>query len=165
VFDFWEVREIPEGPAGTLETLNAMAELVRGSLLDPITRETGLHLLTMWRPGDARLGVSRITRWVRQHMAYVNEPIETLHGPAWMLATIEAQGRVWGDCDDAAMLTATLGLSCGLAARLVAIRPPNTEDFVHVFSELGTVSDRWFVSDPTSRRPPPRDWERMVVQI
>ena len=164
MFGYWEVREIAPGPEGTAQTLNVMAELVREAQLEAVTRETALHLMTIWRPGQTRTGIQRLTRWVRSHMRFINEPIETLHKPGWMLQTIGTQGWVWGDCDDAAMLTATLGVAVGLAARLVAIRPPNTTEFVHVFSELGK-DGIWLASDPTSFHQAPSDWDRMTLEI
>lgn len=141
-----------------------MAELVRAAQLEPITREMALSFLNSWRPRRTVDAVGRLRAWICRHMGLVNEPVEILHAPVWMLAEIQAGRRVWGDCDDAAMLVGTLGLALGLPARFVAIRPAGSADYVHVFTEL-FFDQAWRPVDTTSRRQPPADWERMILEI
>lgn len=142
-----------------------MAELVRDAQLHALTRALALDLVTAWRPRSTFDGIHRIRTWVRRHMRFINEPVEILHGPVWMIRTIVNQGRVWGDCDDAAMLAATIGNALGLPARFVAIRPTGAPEFVHVFTELDSGRGAWLCCDPTANVAPPLQWDRMILNV
>lgn len=165
MFNSWEVLDIPSGTPGTEATLQKMRELVAADQLEAIVRETALTLLNRWRPESTAAGVDYFRRWVRRHVALINEPIEMLHRPAWMLRAIqEGPPWPWGDCDDVTMLAAALYLAVGLPTRLTAVRPAGGTDFVHVFPEV-FFENAWFVADPVSDRIPPADWDTLEMEL
>lgn len=142
-----------------------MAGLVRDAQIQPLTRETALTLVSSWRPRSVADGVRRIRAWVRRHMRLINEPVEILHGPGWMLDQIWNQGFVYGDCDDCAILSATIGLGLGLPSRFVAVRPPGAWEYIHVFTEFSDPSGNWYLCDPTSASGPPESFDRLELDI
>lgn len=159
---------MPNGPAGTLLTLEHMAELTRQAQLHPITRETALTLLSTWRPQSIREGAERFRRWVRQHVNLLNAPLQILHEPWWMLEAIDQDAgrrRVWGNCADVAMLVATLGLAAGLTVRFVAILPPWEGGNGHVFPEILFDDGQWHNVDASTMRRPPEGWPRYELEL
>lgn len=112
-----DVSALPEGLAGTEETVLVMCRLaVQGSMI-PATRQAAESAI---RPVPQRdmAGESRaVERWVRDHLRYTRDglEVETLKTPALMLAEIARFGKAAGDCDDASILTASLLLSLGHA--------------------------------------------------
>ena len=104
--------------------------------------------------------VAAILAWVHRHIYYTNEAGEQIQTPDW---TVKVGN---GDCDDLAVLTATLAESIGLKTRFVlggrlqgrAIRyvegskVPQGAQFEHIYLEIGTPAlqpNRWTVVEPT----------------
>ena len=90
--------------------------------------------------------------FVRSHVVLVDEPEELLIDPSYMLAQIEERGAAYGDCDDAAMLTAVLLYAVGLPTRFKAIQQAPDGAYQHVFTEYqlrGLARDAWIPVDTT----------------
>ena len=64
--------------------------------------------------------------------------IELVRTPALMLGTIECQGYAVGDCDDIAVLGASLGLSVYIPARFVLLAFSDFGLYEHVYTDLLT---------------------------
>jgi transglutaminase-like putative cysteine protease len=153
VLNFSEMT-IPPGRPGTAETLRIMGSLIREAQVHPITRSTALRILALARsPAEFAL---RVRAWVRRNLTLVDEAVEMVARPEWMLQQIR-RGRLAGDCDDAAAL--------GIPVRLVAVaRPEHPNDFFHVYPEA-LVGGDWAAFDPTTCSLPPADWPRLVSTI
>jgi transglutaminase-like putative cysteine protease len=155
-------RRIPFGRQGTVETLRAMAELTESAQLDPITRSTALRILGLAK--NPQQFAERVRRWVKAHMLLVDEPVEMIARPEWMLTQI-GRTRLVGDCDDAAVLAGALILALGIPVRYVAIaNPERPGDFIHVYPEALT-SGAWQPFDPTTDRKAPPDWPRLEFAV
>lgn len=91
-------------------------ELARAHSMDPPMREMGAYILDNCREIH-RKGALKLAEWIRWRIRYFMESpgIEILQGPYDTLAT-----RV-GDCDDAAILFATLAKAVGLHVRFCGV--------------------------------------------
>jgi len=107
--------------------------------------------------------LAAVDRWVAGRVVLIGEWEEFVQSPRRQLAEIGEHGTVFGDCDDAAVLTGALLGSVGFPLRLVAVG--RGADYMHVFIEAwdGTA---WWRLDPIV---PPSDplagLSRMVVEV
>lgn len=158
----FSLETISSGPSGTAETLTVMAQLTVDAQFSPITRTTAVRLL-----GSSRDGADfaeRVRRWVGRHMTLVDEPVEMIARPEWMLDHI-GRKRLVGDCDDAAVLFGALVFALGIGVRYVAVAPPEDPSlYIHVFPEV-FAREQWLPMDPTTNRLVPSDWPRMVREV
>jgi transglutaminase-like putative cysteine protease len=96
----------------------------------------------------------------------MNEPVELLQKPDWMLEEISKGFVVYGDCDDMAMLAAALLLAAGCDVRLVAVLAPDLSGNGHVYAEaLDAGRGAWVKCDPTTGRPAPAGWLQLVEVV
>jgi transglutaminase-like putative cysteine protease len=117
---------------------------------DPRIRELSLMLSTGLRMSGPVDAAQSIEAFIRRAYVFVDEPEELLIDPSAQLDYYERDGRIHGDCDDAAMLAASLLYAIGLQVRFKAVNPMPDGSFSHVFMEyyhdgLG----RWIPVDPT----------------
>ena len=115
-FPHTEFHGIPEGPAGTQATLQRMAKLVREYRQHPTLRQLAVELTTQLSNRDYVGELFALRQFVAQYIRYVPDirETETLHTP---LRTIQNRG---GDCDDQAILVATLAETLNKPTRFVA---------------------------------------------
>ena len=158
----YEHYEIPCCRTGTIATLNLMAELVHTALRDPIVRQKTLELVS-GSTGPADLAQS-VNRFIRLYVTIVDEPDELLHRPEWMIRRIEEKGRTFGDCDDAAMLSAALLAAAGIPVRFKAVGPQPDGSMEHVFTEWSGRSG-WTAIDPTINFYPMYSSEFLVQEV
>lgn len=134
---------IPEGKAGTLETLKVMRELVRHGKRALPVRSLAVELTNGNDQKDWIAEVKALHAFVRDNIRYVKDvrDVETLHYPEIVLQ-IGA-----GDCDDKSVLLASLLESIGHPTRFVAIgfKP---DDFVHVYPET-MIGRAWIPLETT----------------
>lgn len=134
-------NRLPQGDSGTRATLFRMRDLVRESLFRPQVRDLALNIVCQSRARDYSGQALAIREWIEEHFMFVRDPngIELLRSPADMVRALQTRPMIQGDCDDAAVLTAALGRSVGMRAKLTAVafideRTP----FTHVYSWLWT---------------------------
>lgn len=126
-----------------------MRNLVWEALLQTVTRETALNIITglcASGPGEAAGAIDTFLRVV----TLIGEPDEMLISPGRLLDMIE-KGSAYADCDDVAMLAAALLASIGIQTRFKAVmRDFRGGHFRHVFTEykLGE-HEPWRPLDPT----------------
>lgn len=159
-----ELRAIPEGAAGIRATLNIMAAIARQYRAMPDMRyqaEAIVHDL----PGkDYAAEAAAIQAWVRDSIRYTQDVngVETLKTPDVTLETGQ------GDCDDKALLAATLLESIGHPARFVAIASASPAAYDHVFTET-KIGEHWYGVETTEPVDfpwaPERVFARMVARI
>lgn len=154
---------IPSGVAGTRATLNLMRQLVRRYKKALPIRQLAFAIIDRVR-GHKNFSaqVRAIHSYVQENIQFVKDVngVETLATPT---KTLE-YGK--GDCDDQAVLLASLLESIGHPTRFVAIRMKPFGPYVHVFTET-KIGARWIPLETTEPWPagvgPPRFAARMVV--
>jgi transglutaminase-like putative cysteine protease len=135
--DLLEGWQATAGSAPT--TLGRMAANIRASLKDPAVVEVARGIIAGVAPRDCVGQARAIRAWVDRRFRFVRDPlgVELLETPAFHLSRIKQYGFVQGDCDDAATLTAALGMAVGLPATLHAVAFFERDaPFAHVFTLL-----------------------------
>lgn len=127
----------------------------------PITREVATRLVSL---DDIGLTARRMCDYVRRNLRHVDEGVELIHRPEYLLAEIAARRPVFGDCDDEATLIGALVMALGIPARFVAMRRSDRSSFEHVFCESWT-GETWQMLDPRHQVVPPGAWIRMVEEF
>lgn len=138
------------GYAGTLDTIHRMKQLARQSAALAPVREQAVAIVT-GTGTNAEAQAALIRAWLERHVSFLRDPLtaEGLHEPTLMLEQVRQRGVTDVDCDDVAILAASLGMAVGLPARFVLLgRGPH--DFEHVFTELmDPRTGEWFELDTT----------------
>ncbi len=139
------IHAIPSGPAGTRATLNFMRSLVREAKKDIRLREFAMSLVRHLPGKDFYGEINTIFMFVRDKIRYIRDidNIETIATPQ---KTLEYRQ---GDCDDQAVLLATLLIMIGHPSRFIAIAIGGS--FVHVYVET-RLGNRWLGMDPTENQ-------------
>lgn len=144
-----EQWRISEGTQGVKETLAVMRRIVRGDdgRANRTVIETG-RAIVRHVPAKNWFGqVEAVYNFVRSNVVYVMDPVdvEALSTPVELMR-IRA-----GDCDDMAVLLASLLTAIGHPTRFVAIGfTPG--DLSHVYVET-KIGERWIALDPTEPLP------------
>lgn len=154
-------RALPRGDAGVLETLKEMRSIVRTWRASPIVLQRATEL-TRPCPGKDWLCEARaLHRYVRDAIRYQMDPrdVETIRTPE-----LTMRERA-GDCDDKAVLLASLLEAVGHPSAFVALAfgaPP--APFSHVYVET-RVGDRWIAAETTEPWPLGRAPEGFSRQV
>jgi transglutaminase-like putative cysteine protease len=134
-------NRLPQGDSGTRATLLRMRQLVNNCLFDPKVRDQAHAIIRQSRAKDYSGQALAIREWASDHFMFVRDAIgiEMLRSPADMVRQLASRPIIQGDCDDAAVLTATLGKVVGMRAKFTAVafideRTP----FTHVYTWLWT---------------------------
>ena len=148
---------------GTRATLEYMRQFVVRYKKSMTIRQLAFRIIDGVRGHKNFTGqVRRLHNWVQNNIQYVKDvaDVETLATP---IKTLEF-GK--GDCDDQAVLLATLLESIGHKTRFVAIRMSPFGPYVHVFTET-KIGRHWVPLETTEPWPagkgPPKFAGRMVV--
>ncbi len=158
-----QVIPLSHGVAGTQRTLSVMAAITRAARHDPFILQTARSIVRGTPARDTAAEVAAIGRYVRTHIRYTKDPVdvESVSPPAWTL------GARAGDCDDQAILVASLLRAVGIPARFVAVGPAKSH-YVHVFPEA-RVGTAWVPIDtalpPGAPRAPYTGLHRLVQPI
>lgn len=107
-----------------------------------------------------------VEAFLRSRFQYVDEQIETLLVPDYMLQGMEITGAIRGDCDDISTLHAAILTAMYIKVRLVAIRSEQSNpNYDHVFIEAFNDSD-WELFDITVPKGTPIQWfSRVAINI
>ena len=139
------LAQIPNGAAGTRATLRIMSKIVRHYKRQIPIRELALSLVRDLPGHKNWIGqIKRVHAFVRDSIQYVRDVrgVETVQTPD---KTLE-YGQ--GDCDDQAVLLASLLESIGHPTRFVAMKGSTFGPFVHVFTET-KVGNQWIPLETT----------------
>lgn len=142
------IAEIPEGPEGVRATLQIMRGIKNAYKKSPWVRNFA-NSLTLNLPQKSYFRqVERLFSFVQNQIRYVHDiaGVEMVQTPEVTLT------RRSGDCDDKAVLLATLLESIGHPSRFVAVgfKPGK---FSHVYVET-KVGNAWIALDATEPHPP-----------
>jgi transglutaminase-like putative cysteine protease len=129
---------IPYGYAGSMMTLARMRSIVRKSLTQPVVVEAAHRIISFLPPRQQTRQAFAIRDVLARSFQFIADPkgVELLRTPVYQIEQIKEHGVTTGDCDDAAILGAALGMAVGIAARfrVIAFRPG--ADFAHVYAIL-----------------------------
>ena len=119
-----------------MATVRAMASLAKaGARSEPIRA----------RARDLAVGgPAAIRQWLNRRFKFVRDPrgVELLKSPQVMLAEWEQHGEAVGDCDDAAILGASVALAAGYRVRWVLLGFKPGGPFGHIYAEA-LEAGRW----------------------
>lgn len=142
-----------------------MARLVRDALSYISVREYAHSLIDGMYARDHWAYVRTVDGFLRRVMVVIDEPEELLIHPVRMLERVAAHGHVKGDCDDVAMLGATLLAVIGIPVRFKACSPDPQDGFMrHVFLEY-CIAGQWRSMDPTIRGAPVYEGECIIEHV
>ena len=143
------LQSIPSGALGTRATLRIMSRLVRQYKKNMEIRSLALSLVAEV-PGHKNwtAQIKAIHAFVQNNIQYVRDVkgVETLATP---VKTLEFRA---GDCDDQAVLLASLLESIGHPTRFVAMKQKSFGPFVHVFTET-KIGSKWYPLETTENFP------------
>lgn len=143
------VESLPQGAAGTFQTLRRMADLVNEEAFRPLAQSVAASIASRL-PVDSPLAyASACFILARDFIKYENDPPpnERITGfPA--LLDLRA-----GDCDDKVIFLCTLlkarGIACNFVAQSYDKSTVESEGFDHVYAEA-LVNGGWLGLDPTA---------------
>ena len=123
--------QLASGAAGTRQTLEMMAALIRQGRESIPVREMAKTLVKGLAQKDYKGEIAACHAFVRDRVRYTRDirTVETLHTAERLL--IDRQG----DCDDKSILVSALLESIGHTTQLVAIGPRRGV-FVHVYAQV-----------------------------
>jgi len=100
-----------------------MARVVRQSESEPVVLEKAAELCRRLPLRDNGAKIAAVRDFLERKLQFLADPVHTelLRTPVYMLNRINAVGRIQADCDDAALLGASLLSSVGVPCRFVAV--------------------------------------------
>jgi transglutaminase-like putative cysteine protease len=146
---------IPSGDAGTRAMLDSMKRNVARDYLKPIVRLTAVEIVRGLPARQDGQQIAAIRDWMVQHFQFLRDPrgAELNYSPEWMIREVQKTGVMNADCDDAAVLAASLGKAIGLRARFVCLAFfSKSAGFSHVYTDLASPigkSPKWVEMDVT----------------
>jgi transglutaminase-like putative cysteine protease len=122
--------------------------------------DTANNIVSVVPPRDIHGQIQAIYDWLLRRFRFVSDPVnvELLRDPAEAIKRINARGFTQGDCDEAAMLSAALGISNGIPARFRALAFAARAPYSHVIADLRDNDGTWYPMDitrPQGFTPPP----------
>jgi transglutaminase-like putative cysteine protease len=137
------LAELPDGEAGVRATLKIMSAIKNAYKKLPTTRNLALSIVRDLPQKSFVRQIHLLHEYVRDRISYVRDVagVETVQTPD---VTLHLRA---GDCDDKAVLLASLLESIGHPTRFVAIGV-SPDRFSHVFVET-RVGQKWMSLDPT----------------
>lgn len=146
--DKWTVRvPIPDGKAGTLETLKYMQAIVERDSRDPHVRQLAERIVRSCRGHDFDCEISVLFAYVRDQVTYRRDPLTT----EYLQDTRRLQESGAGDCDCKVISLCSLLQSLGHRTRFAVIGS-SKENLSHVYCEVLTKQQGWLALDPTNEQ-------------
>ncbi len=106
---------------------------------------------------------SRVASFVLDHVTYVADPrgCEYVRSPIKLINEFCQRRFAQGDCDDMALLTASLMTSLGFKARIVAVKINGSEYYNHVLNQV-MVRGQWKWFDGCNKNNPTKQWDDFI---
>lgn len=161
---YGQVYHLPGGLAGIEKTIRVMRNLVNSYRVNLPLREQAKSIIWLTPERDSLAEVSALYEFVRDRVRYVRDvhDVETISSPDKVLA-----GKM-GDCDDQAVLLATMLESVGYPTRFIVAGYSIPGEFEHVYLQV-LVGHEWLDLDPTEHFPmgvaPPNPVSLMAENI
>lgn len=131
-------RTIGDFENGNLETVAIMQGIARKASADPRVRQLALNVLQQNSVASHNYidEARALAQFVQQNVRYVRDPngIEQLHDPIYMIDQI-TKGTAQGDCDDQALLLASMLLTIGAQPFFAIVRFNSTRGaYNHIYT-------------------------------
>lgn len=106
---------------------------------------------------------SRVASFVLDRVTYVADPrgAEYVRSPVKLLRQFCQRGFAQGDCDDMALLTASLMTALGFKARIVAVKINGSDYYNHVLNQV-MVRGQWKWFDGCNKDNPTKQWTDFI---
>lgn len=150
-------QPLSPGRAGTIETLQAMRQIVRRDASDPVVRDFAVRLVSDLRGHDFIGEINRVFQFVRDEITYRRDPAEVERVQDTRRTVFKFRS---GDCDDKCVALASLLGALGHKSRFVVCGYTRS-NFSHVYLEVFTGRE-WLPLDPTNESADP-GWEARSV--
>jgi hypothetical protein len=130
--------DVGESIVANEKTIDFMKKVARIRSGHPLVRQFAIHIVhSAGIKSNDFIGEARaIGEYVQHHVRYVRDPngIEYLQDPVNMILDLKnPQGMPHGDCDDMALLIATLLLAIGHDVSFKAIRYNDDLNYHHIY--------------------------------
>jgi transglutaminase-like putative cysteine protease len=127
-----QLLSIRPGSGGVTDTLKLMAQIARQYKTNPVIRQTAARAIASAPEKDDLAEAAALQDWVRTNIRYTGDvlDVETIQTPDYTLQ------EGYGDCDDQAILLATMLLAVGIPAAYCAVGVDN-QPFSHVMAYAG----------------------------
>lgn len=133
-----------------MQTLHEMKRLTLRAIHSQIPRQAAEELLYFDASRNPESFADALRRWIIMHVDIVDEFEELLQGPELLITRIFENGKAYGDCDDVAMLAASMLASMGADVRFIAVDEQMDGSFGHVFVQyMFPRMESWRKFDPT----------------
>ena len=145
-----QVVTIPDGVAGTETTIATMRQMVNRSKTDPQIRQAATTVAFLQPEKDYRAEAEAVFNEVRDGIRYIRD----VHGVETLQEPHITMGLKLGDCDDQAVLLASMLESIGVPTRFV-VAGYSGPYYEHVYLQAW-LGDEWVDMDATE--PHPMGW-------
>lgn len=108
------------GLRGVEQTIQAMKNLAREASVDPLFRQR-VAFVTRNCGNDFDCITESVERFIRREVRYLEEPEEILTDPRMLMDQIDRNQHPFGDCDDHALLAASMIRATGIPVFFVVI--------------------------------------------
>ena len=127
-----------DGLQGNMQTISFMSKVAKEKAGHPVVRAFATKILQIYNTPSHQYKdeALNIGEFVQKHVRYVRDPRdhELLQDPVMMIEQIDKQGFTSGDCDDMALLIATLLLSVGHNPLFRTVRYQNDSgNYNHIY--------------------------------
>lgn len=160
-------HRVPRGDGQTRATLGIMARTARAAVTDPAVVDAAVAIVRAIHGRDRPALIDEIAGWAAARLMFLEDPRiagDWIRTPAKLLEEVRRHGVARGDCDDAAVLVAALGLAVGIPARFHAVAFSRGGPFQHVWTELFD-GEKWVVVDPTREGKLPMVGRSMTLDV
>lgn len=142
---------LPDGRRGTEKTLCEMAKFVRTAVALPFFVDHARSIASQAPAHNQRAQVKKIFEHVSQCMYYINDPVDV----EWVQGAQHTEFTAgFGDCDDAAVLIASLCGSIGIICQFIVCGfDPTDNSYEHVWAQAWIEPSQfdnggWYDLDP-----------------
>jgi hypothetical protein len=139
---------VGEGIVGNQDTIKIMTKMAREGSRHPLIRRLATNILNHDRiPSHHYLEEARaIGTFVQKNVRYVKDiaGVETIHSPDMMIRQMSDVGYFSADCDDMALLIASMLLSIGIVPKYRAVRyraPNGAYNHIYVVVYENNIAD------------------------
>jgi hypothetical protein len=133
-----EIRRLGNGIRGNLDTIEVMKKMAREYSRHDLVKRLATNILHFNNiPSHHYLSEARaIGEFVKGHIRYVKDPVgtESLQAPDMMIRMMKDVGYSMGDCDDMALLIASLLMSVGIRPHFRAVKyRQDSPNYNHIY--------------------------------
>jgi hypothetical protein len=104
-------------------------------------------------PKDYLGEILAVNNWVSEKVMYLNDPlhVELVKDPQRLCEEIHSRGHARGDCDDIAVIIATMCLQLGRQSQFIVAGFGAPGEYSHVFARVKEPrTEQWIVCDPVA---------------